>query len=131
MTKKLSFSSPEPVSNAASKDSLNRNRPDNQGHHFIATKPNQTKKKRRLVSFYPCAFRYCCSLQCINVFRSVPREEKEGVSSAHNSVRVNHSVFTSQKRVSLSSGSSPLASSSRKSRRINFLNPQSLPWTKR
>lgn len=37
--------------------------------------------------------------------------------------------ITSQKRVSLSSGSSPFASSRRKSLRINFLKPQSLPWT--
>ena len=34
---------------------------------------------------------------------------------------------TSQKSVSLSSGSRPLASSRRKSRRMNFLKPQSLP----
>lgn len=38
-------------------------------------------------------------------------------------------MLTSQKRVSLSSGKSPLASSRRKSRLINFLKPQSLPWT--
>ena len=35
---------------------------------------------------------------------------------------------TSQNKVNLSSGRSPLASSSKKSRRINFLKPQSLPW---
>lgn len=38
---------------------------------------------------------------------------------------------TSQKSVSLSSGRRPLASSSRKSLRMNFLKPQSFPWTKR
>ena len=36
---------------------------------------------------------------------------------------------TSQKKVSLSLGRSPLVSSMRKSLLINFLNPQSLPWT--
>ena len=40
-------------------------------------------------------------------------------------------AITSQKSVSLSSGKRPLASSKRKSRRMNFLNPQSLPWTNR
>lgn len=39
--------------------------------------------------------------------------------------------LTSQNRVSLSSGRSPLASSRRKSLLINFLNPQSLPCTNR
>lgn len=39
--------------------------------------------------------------------------------------------LTSQNRVSLSSGRSPLASSSRKSLLMNFLKPQSLPCTKR
>lgn len=38
-------------------------------------------------------------------------------------------VYTSQNIVSLSSGSSPLASSRRKSLLMNFLKPQSLPWT--
>lgn len=38
-------------------------------------------------------------------------------------------VYTSQNIVSLSSGSSPLASSKRKSLLMNFLKPQSLPWT--
>lgn len=38
---------------------------------------------------------------------------------------------TSQKSVSLSSGRSPFASSSKKSRLINFLKPQSFPWTNR
>lgn len=38
-------------------------------------------------------------------------------------------VYTSQNIVSLSSGSSPLASSSRKSLLMNFLKPQSFPWT--
>jgi hypothetical protein len=36
-------------------------------------------------------------------------------------------LLTSQKIVNLSSGRRPLASSSRKSLRINFLNPQSFP----
>ncbi len=36
---------------------------------------------------------------------------------------------TSQNIVNLSSGSNPFASSKRKSLRINFLNPQSFPWT--
>lgn len=40
-------------------------------------------------------------------------------------------LLTSQKIVNLSSGNSPFASSSRKSRRMNFLKPQSLPCTKR
>lgn len=39
--------------------------------------------------------------------------------------------ITSQYSVSLSSGNNPFASSSKKSRRINFLKPQSFPWTKR
>lgn len=39
--------------------------------------------------------------------------------------------LTSQKMVNLSSGKRPLASSRRKSRRMNFLKPQSLPCTKR
>lgn len=39
--------------------------------------------------------------------------------------------LTSQKSVNLSSGSRPLVSSSRKSLLINFLKPQSFPWTKR
>ena len=43
----------------------------------------------------------------------------------------NNIVHTSQNMVSLSSGNNPLASSMRKSRRMNFLNPQSLPWTNR
>lgn len=38
-------------------------------------------------------------------------------------------TLTSQNIVNLSSGNKPFASSSRKSRRINFLKPQSLPWT--
>lgn len=38
---------------------------------------------------------------------------------------------TSQKSVSLSSGRRPLASSRRKSLRMNFLKPQSFPWTNR
>lgn len=40
-------------------------------------------------------------------------------------------LLTSQKMVNLSSGKRPLASSRRKSRRMNFLKPQSLPCTKR
>jgi hypothetical protein len=36
-------------------------------------------------------------------------------------------TLTSQNKVNLSSGKSPLASSIKKSRRINFLNPQSFP----
>lgn len=40
-------------------------------------------------------------------------------------------TLTSQNIVSLSSGSRPFASSSRKSRRMNFLKPQSLPCTNR
>jgi len=38
-------------------------------------------------------------------------------------------VFTSQNMVSRSSGRRPLESSIRKSLRMNFLKPQSLPWT--
>lgn len=41
----------------------------------------------------------------------------------------NNVTITSQNSVSLSSGKSPLASSRRKSLLINFLKPQSLPWT--
>lgn len=40
-------------------------------------------------------------------------------------------ITTSQKMVNLSSGRSPLDSSIRKSRRMNFLKPQSLPCTNR
>lgn len=40
-------------------------------------------------------------------------------------------TLTSQNIVNLSSGNSPFASSNRKSRRMNFLKPQSLPWTNR
>lgn len=40
-------------------------------------------------------------------------------------------TLTSQNIVNLSSGRSPLASSNRKSLRINFLKPQSFPCTKR
>ena len=39
-------------------------------------------------------------------------------------------LLTSQYSVSLSSGRSPLASSKKKSRLMNFLNPQSFPWSK-
>lgn len=40
-------------------------------------------------------------------------------------------VPTSQNNVSLSSGKRPLASSSKKSLRMNFLKPQSFPCTNR
>lgn len=38
-------------------------------------------------------------------------------------------TLTSEYKVSLSSGRRPFDSSSKKSRRMNFLKPQSLPWT--
>ncbi len=40
-------------------------------------------------------------------------------------------TLTSQNKVNLSSGNNPFASSIKKSRRINFLNPQSLPLKKK
>jgi hypothetical protein len=40
-------------------------------------------------------------------------------------------TLTSQNKVNLSSGNNPLASSIKKSRRINFLNPQSFPLEKK
>lgn len=62
--------------------------------------------------------------------------EMNDLKSLHPSVKSNALLmfsflfaFTSQNIVSRSSGSRPLESSIRKSLRMNFLKPQSLPWT--
>jgi hypothetical protein len=55
--------------------------------------------------------------------------EKEQRMSIRTPQKIWWQRRTSQKSVNLSSGKRPFASSRRKSRRINFLKPQSFPWT--